>query len=46
MKNDFNLYNYKISLGMHRDKDVIFFEFPNNSQLKNELRDISSIPPS
>jgi hypothetical protein len=38
MKNDFNLNNYKISLGTHRDKDVIFFEFPNILSLRNQLR--------
>ena len=38
MKNDFNLNNYKISLGTHRDKDVIFFEFPNLLSLRNQLR--------
>jgi site-specific recombinase XerD len=38
MKNDFNVNNYKISLGTHRDKDVIFFEFPNILSLRNQLR--------
>lgn len=35
----FSLTNYQFSLGSHRDSNVIFIEFPNNSQLKNELRD-------
>ena len=38
MNNDFNPKNYKISLGTHRDKDVIFFEFPNLLPLRNQLR--------
>lgn len=38
MKNDFNLSQYKITLGTHRDKEVIFFEFPNILSLRNQLR--------
>lgn len=38
MNNDFNPNNYKITLGQHRDKAVIFFEFPNLLPLRNQLR--------
>lgn len=38
MNSDFNLNNYKISLGTHRDKDVIFFDFPNLLPLRTQLK--------
>ena len=38
MKNDFNLYSYKKSLGTRRDKDVIFFEFPIYRPTRTELQ--------
>ena len=39
----FLLSNYQFSIGSHRDKNVIFIEFPNNTQLKNELRAILKV---
>ena len=38
MNSDFNPANYKISLGTHRGKAVIFFEFPNLLPLRNQLK--------
>jgi integrase/recombinase XerD len=38
MNHDFNPKNYRISLGQHRDKAVIFFEFPNLLPLRNQLK--------
>ena len=38
----FRISNYEISMGMHREKQVIFFKFANIDILKNELR--SALP--
>lgn len=38
MNTGLNLSNYKITLGTHREQNVIFFEFPNNEKLKSELK--------
>ena len=35
----FNLQNYEFSAGEHREKNVIFVHFPNNEELKKELRE-------
>lgn len=34
----FELSNYKITYGIHRDREVIFFEFPNTVSLRNEIK--------
>ena len=34
----FNYQNYKFSIGMHQDKNVIFVHFPFSASLKDELK--------
>jgi hypothetical protein len=35
---NFELKNYKFALGTHKDKNVIWVRFPNDTVLRNELK--------